>query len=157
MLLAKTHINFIAANWILENNQNEPFWIYQLISTANLEMSRLADFFSNFLVRFILDSVTYFLVNRWSVLLNTNFPVFVSNGQPRISALHIDTVHESNQIYLVMFMCLTVDTSFMFSKKIKCCKCFFDIGNAEMAQWRQKSWNLEFKVKKSLNISKKNH
>ena len=30
-----------------------------------------------------------------------------------------------NQIYIVTFMCLTVDTSFIFTKKIKCCKMFF--------------------------------
>jgi hypothetical protein len=43
------------------------------------------------------------------------------------------------QIYLVTFMCLTVDTSFIFTKKTNVAKCFFDICNAEMAQWRQKS------------------
>ena len=31
----------------------------------------------------------------------------------------------SNQIYLVMFVCLTVDTSFIFTRKIKRCKMFF--------------------------------
>ena len=44
----------------------------------------------------------------------------------------------SNQIYLVTFMCLTVDTSFIFTKKSNVAKCFFDICNAEMAQWCQK-------------------
>ena len=46
----------------------------------------------------------------------------------------------TNQIYLVTFMCLTVDTSFIFTKKkSNVAKCFFDICNAEMAQCRQKS------------------
>ena len=44
-----------------------------------------------------------------------------------------------NQIYLVTFMCLTVDTSFIFTKKSNVAKWFFDICNAVMAQWRQKS------------------
>jgi hypothetical protein len=39
----------------------------------------------------------------------------------------------SNQIYLVTFMCLTVNTSFIFTKKSNVAKCFFDICNAEMA------------------------
>ena len=30
-----------------------------------------------------------------------------------------------NQIYLVTFMCLTVDTSFIFTKKMKRCKMVF--------------------------------
>ena len=30
-------------------------------------------------------------------------------------------------------MCLTVDTSFIFTKEIKRCKMFFDISNAEKA------------------------
>ena len=33
----------------------------------------------------------------------------------------------------------TVDTSFIFTKKSNVAKCFFDIINAEMAQWHQKS------------------
>ena len=43
-------------------------------------------------------------------------------------------VGESNQIYLVSFMCLTFDTTFIFTKKSNVRKCFFDICNAEMAQ-----------------------
>ena len=31
----------------------------------------------------------------------------------------------SNQIYLVTFMCLKVDTSFIYTKQIKCCKMVF--------------------------------
>ena len=31
-------------------------------------------------------------------------------------------------------MCLTVDTSFTFTKKSNVAKCFFDICNSEMAQ-----------------------
>ena len=42
----------------------------------------------------------------------------------------------SNQIYLVTFMCLTVDTSFIFTKKSDVAQWFFEIFNAEMAQWR---------------------
>ena len=42
-----------------------------------------------------------------------------------------------NQIYIVTFMCLTVDASFIFTKrKSNVAKWFFDICNAEMAQWR---------------------
>ena len=44
----------------------------------------------------------------------------------------------NNQIYLVTFMCLTVDTSFIFTKKSNVAKCFFDIFNTEIAQCRQK-------------------
>jgi hypothetical protein len=47
-------------------------------------------------------------------------------------------VSGGNQIYLVTFMGLTVDTSFIFTKKSNVAKCFFDISNDEMAQWRQK-------------------
>ena len=52
-------------------------------------------------------------------------------GLLRISELY------SNQIYLMMFMCLTVDTSLIFTKKSNFAKWFFDICNLEMAQWRQ--------------------
>ena len=45
----------------------------------------------------------------------------------------------SNHICLVTFMCFTVDTSFIFTTKSNVAKCFFDICNAEMAQWHQKS------------------
>ena len=34
-------------------------------------------------------------------------------------------LHISNRIYLVLFMCLTVDTSFIFTRKNKRCKIFF--------------------------------
>ena len=47
-------------------------------------------------------------------------------------------VPAGNQIYLVTFMCLTVDTSFVFTKKSNVAKWFFDIFNAEIAQCRQK-------------------
>ena len=40
----------------------------------------------------------------------------------------------SKQIRVVAFMCTTFGTSFIFEKKIRCCKMFFDICNAEMAQ-----------------------
>ena len=40
----------------------------------------------------------------------------------------------ANQIYLVTFMCLTVDTSFIFTKRSNVAKMFFDICNTEMAQ-----------------------
>ena len=43
-----------------------------------------------------------------------------------------------NQIYLVTFMCLTVDTSFIFTKKSNVAKWFVDIFNAEIAQFCQK-------------------
>ena len=43
----------------------------------------------------------------------------------------------SNQIYLVTFMCLTLDTSFIFTKK-NIAKWFFDISNIEIAQCCQK-------------------
>ena len=43
-----------------------------------------------------------------------------------------------NQIYLVTFMCLTVDTNFIFTKKSSVAKWFVDIFNAEIAQCRQK-------------------
>ena len=39
-----------------------------------------------------------------------------------------------NQIYLATLMCLTVDTSFIFTKKSNVEKKKFDICNAEMAQ-----------------------
>ena len=56
-----------------------------------------------------------------------------------------------NQIYLVTFMCLKVDTSFIFTKKSNVAKCFFDICNAEMAQCCQKSWNLDIQSKFSMS------
>ena len=46
----------------------------------------------------------------------------------------------SNQIYLVTFMCLTVDTSFIFTKKNQNLENVFliHISNAEIAKCRQK-------------------
>ena len=65
-----------------------------------------------------------------------------------------------NQIYLVTFMCRTVDTNFIFTKKSDVTKCFFDICNADgtvlskiMKFGHSKSI---FYVKKRLNLSKKN-
>ena len=49
----------------------------------------------------------------------------------------------SNQIYLVTLRPTQFDTSFIFTKKSNVAKCIFDISNAEMAQWCQKSWNLD--------------
>ena len=43
-----------------------------------------------------------------------------------------------HQIYLVTFMCLRVDTSFVFTKKSNVAKLFFDIFNVEIAQCCQK-------------------
>ena len=56
-----------------------------------------------------------------------------------------------NQIYLVTSMCLTVDTSFIFTKKSNVAKWFFVICNAEMAQWLQKSWNLDIQSQFSMS------
>ena len=53
-----------------------------------------------------------------------------------------------NQIYLVTSMCLTVDTSFILTKKSSVAKCFIDISNAE---WHQKSWNLDIQSQFSMS------
>ena len=42
----------------------------------------------------------------------------------------------ANQIYFETFMCLKVDTSFIFTKN-QTLQFFFDISNAEIAQCRQ--------------------
>ena len=47
-------------------------------------------------------------------------------------------------------MCTTLD--FISTKKLNVAICFFDICNAEMAQWRQKSWSLE--VQSQFSMSK---
>ena len=46
----------------------------------------------------------------------------------------------SNQIYLVTFMGLAVDTSFNFTKISNITKCFSDISISEIEQCRQKIW-----------------
>ena len=46
-------------------------------------------------------------------------------------------------------MCTTLD--FISTKKLNVAICFFDICNAEMAQWRQKSWSLEIQCQFSLS------
>ena len=52
-------------------------------------------------------------------------------------ALLVRKLYHCNQIYLVTFMCLTVDTGFIFTKKSNVAKWFFDICNAEIVQCRQ--------------------
>jgi hypothetical protein len=54
-----------------------------------------------------------------------------------------------NQIYLVMFMCFTVDTSSIFKKNSKVAKCFFYICNADRHRGVKnyeptKVWKLDF-------------
>ena len=60
------------------------------------------------------------------------------------------------QIRIVAFMCTTVDTSFIFTKKSNVVKCYFDICNAEMVQWRQKSWNLDTQSQFSMSKNVRN-
>ena len=56
----------------------------------------------------------------------------------------------SNQIYLVTFTCLTVDTSFIFTKKSNVAKCFFDISNADAAEIAQCCQNLDINFVSSI-------
>ena len=61
----------------------------------------------------------------------------------------------SNQIYLVTFMC----PHFIFTEKSNVAKWFFDVCNAEMAQWRQNeiwTFKVNFLCQKRMNLSKKN-
>ena len=68
-------------------------------------------------------------------------------GKFQLELITIVHYPNSNQIYLVTFMCLTVDTSFIFTKKSIVAKWFFDICKAEMAQCRQKKHEIwTFKV-----------
>ena len=60
---------------------------------------------------------------------------------------------DCNQIYLVMFMCLTVDTRFIFTKNQDIAKCLLDVCNTEMQQRRWKSWNLDIQRQTSMSKS----
>ena len=74
---------------------------------------------------------------KWSWLRST-VNCFLSNYLLSIGEANLDYLPTSNQIYLMTFMCLTVDTSFIFTKKSNVANCFFDIFNTEIAQCRQK-------------------
>ena len=45
---------------------------------------------------------------------------------------------QGNQIRVVAFICTTSSTRFIFTKKSNFAKCFFDICNAEIAQFHKK-------------------
>ena len=59
-------------------------------------------------------------------------------------------VRHSNQIYFVTFMCITVDTSFIFTKKSNVAKCDFDICNAEMAHIKNLDIQSQFSTSKNV-------
>ena len=58
-------------------------------------------------------------------------------------------------------MCLTLDTSFIFTKKSNVAKGFFDIYNAEMAQWHSgienhEIWTFKVNLEKTRQNPSKN-
>ena len=82
---------------------------------------------------FLLVSILCFLDSIYQCRLGHNLSQNATNSYIFfIKSAKWATVR--NQIYLVTSMCLTVDTSSIFTKKSNFAKCFFDICNAEMAQ-----------------------
>ena len=67
---------------------------------------------------------------------------------------YTSTEPRSNQIYLVMFMWLTVDTSFISTKKSNIAKCFFDLSNAEIAVLPKIKHHFSNKIILKLKLSK---
>ena len=66
---------------------------------------------------------------------------YVGSGSqcPRIDLKQTLVLTTSNQIYLVTLRPRQLtQASFLQKKKSNVAKCFFDISNAEIAQWRQK-------------------
>ena len=78
------------------------------------------------------------------MLRSKNFFIFILENRENIFFFLL-----FNQIYLVMFMCFTVDTSSIFKKNSKVAKCFFYICNADRHRGVKnyeptKVWKLDF-------------
>ena len=76
----------------------------------------------------------------------STFPI-----QPFLTLTFVYIFHVSNQIYLVTLTYGQLTQASFSQKKTNVAKCFFDICNAEMAQWRRKSWNLDIQSQFSMS------